>query len=195
MAGRGSFIESFPLSSFALDDYDELFAEKLDPLLKLRDQERVAWSGKYRPVLSDQPVYPRPYQERLPVWLAIGGTPASVIRGGCLGLPLAVAIIGGVAENMVPLIERHREAASAAAMTQPVSRLRSIPMATRRTRWTKRSETAFCHMRRPRKGAARHGAAIDRAARHESRPTRARRTCAKTRRQCLANTGIDPPPS
>lgn len=110
-AGRGSFIESFPVSGFALDDYDEMFAGKLDPLLKLRGEDRVTWFGKHRPALSDQPVYPRPYQERLPVSLAIGGTPASAIRGGCLGLPLAVAIIGGVTKNMVPLVQRHREAA------------------------------------------------------------------------------------
>lgn len=102
MAGRGSFIESFPLFGFALDDYDELFAEKLDLLLKLRDQERVTWSGKHRPALADQAVYPRSYQEKLPVWLAIGGS---------LGLPLAVAIIGGVAKNMVPLVDLYREAA------------------------------------------------------------------------------------
>ncbi|MDQ3655041.1 MAG: LLM class flavin-dependent oxidoreductase [Chloroflexota bacterium] len=111
MAGRGSFIESFPLFGFALDDYDELFAEKLELLLKLRDQERVTWSGKHRPALLDQAVYPRPFQEKLPIWLAIGGTPASAIRGGNLGLPLAVAIIGGVAKNMVPLVELYREAA------------------------------------------------------------------------------------
>jgi len=111
MVGRGSFIESFPLFGFALDDYDELFAEKLDLLLKLRDQERVTWSGKHRPALADQAVYPRSYQEKLPVWLAIGGTPASAIRGGSLGLPLAVAIIGGVVKNMVPLVDLYREAA------------------------------------------------------------------------------------
>ncbi len=111
MAGRGSFIESFPLFGFALDDYDELFAEKLDLLLKLRDQERVTWSGKHRPALADQAVYPRSYQQKLPVWLAIGGTPASAIRGGSLGLPLAVAIIGGVAKNMVGLIDIYRESA------------------------------------------------------------------------------------
>ncbi len=111
MAGRGSFIESFPLFGYDLNDYDELFAEKLELLLKLCDGERVTWSGRYRPALIDQAVYPRPHQERLPVWLAIGGTPQSAIRGGILGLPLAVAIIGGVAKNMVPLVDLYRGAA------------------------------------------------------------------------------------
>ncbi|MEJ7902034.1 MAG: LLM class flavin-dependent oxidoreductase, partial [Thermomicrobiales bacterium] len=111
MAGRGSFIESFPLFGFALEDYDDLFAEKLDLLLRLRDGERVTWSGRHRPALANQAVYPRPFQARLPVWLAIGGTPASAIRGGTLGLPLAVAIIGGVVKNLVPLVELYREAA------------------------------------------------------------------------------------
>lgn len=111
MAGRGSFIESFPLFGYDLNDYDELFAEKLELLLKLCDRERVTWSGRYRPALIDQAVYPRPHQERLPVWLAIGGTPQSAIRGGILGLPLAVAIIGGVAKNMVPLVDLYRGAA------------------------------------------------------------------------------------
>lgn len=111
MAGRGSFIESFPLFGYDLNDYDELFAEKLELLLALRDQERVTWSGRHRPSLTDQAVYPRPFQDRLPVWIAIGGTPASAVRAGGLGLPLAVAIIGGVAKNMVPLVDLYREAA------------------------------------------------------------------------------------
>jgi len=111
MAGRGSFIESFPLFGFALEDYDDLFAEKLDLLLRLRDGERVTWSGRHRPALANLAVYPRPFQARLPVWLAIGGTPASAIRGGTLGLPLAVAIIGGVVKNLVPLVELYRDAA------------------------------------------------------------------------------------
>lgn len=111
MAGRGSFIESFPLFGYDLNDYDELFAEKLDLLLRLRDQERVTWSGRHRSPLEDQAVYPRPYQDKLPIWLAIGGTPASAVRAGVLGLPLAVAIIGGVAKNMVPLVDLYREAA------------------------------------------------------------------------------------
>jgi probable LLM family oxidoreductase len=116
MAGRGSFTESFPLFGQDLDDYDELFAEKLDLLLKLRDSERVTWSGsgRHRPAIDDLGVYPRPIQERLPVWLAVGGNPGSAVRAGTLGLPLAVAIIGGQPERFVPLVELYRESARAA---------------------------------------------------------------------------------
>src|SRR3712207_3923747 len=95
MAGRGSFIESFPLFGYALGDYDELFAEKLELLLKLRESERVTWSGKHRAPLDNAGVYPRPVQDPLPVWIAVGGTPQSVLRAALLGLPLAIAIIGG----------------------------------------------------------------------------------------------------
>jgi probable LLM family oxidoreductase len=95
MVGRGSFIESFPLFGYALDAYDELFAEKLDLLLQVRDRERASWSGRFRSALTDQPVYPRPEQDPLPVWIAVGGTPASIVRAGRLGLPVALAIIGG----------------------------------------------------------------------------------------------------
>jgi len=95
MAGRGSFIESFPLFGYDLDDYDTLFAERLDLLLKIRGEERVTWAGRHRAPLTDQPVYPRPVQEPLPVWIAVGGTPQSVVRAGTLGLPLALGIIGG----------------------------------------------------------------------------------------------------
>src|SRR3712207_4061769 len=95
MAGRGSFIESFPLFGYDLDDYDELFAEKLELLLRLRETERVSWSGKHRASLYDAGVYPRPIQNPLPVWIAAGGTPQSVVRAALLGLPLAIAIIGG----------------------------------------------------------------------------------------------------
>jgi probable LLM family oxidoreductase len=106
MAGRGSFIESFPLFGFDLDDYEELFAEKLDLLLAVRDNPRVTWSGKHRAALEDQPVYPRPVQEPLPVWIAVGGTPQSVARAGFLGLPLALAIIGGQPERFAPMVAR-----------------------------------------------------------------------------------------
>src|SRR5215217_4370631 len=95
MAGRGSFIESFPLFGYDLNDYGELFAEKLDLLLKLREAERVTWSGKHRAPLDEAGVYPRPIQDPLPVWIAVGGTPQSVVRAAMLGLPLAIAIIGG----------------------------------------------------------------------------------------------------
>jgi alkanesulfonate monooxygenase SsuD/methylene tetrahydromethanopterin reductase-like flavin-dependent oxidoreductase (luciferase family) len=89
MAGRGAFTESFPLFGLALDDYDELFAERLDLLLALRDHEQVTWSGKHRPPLRRQGVYPRPVQAELPLWIGVGGTPASAIRAGALGLPMA----------------------------------------------------------------------------------------------------------
>jgi probable LLM family oxidoreductase len=110
MAGRGSFIESFPLFGYDLDDYDELFASKLDLLLALRSSERVTWSGPLRAPLDDAGVYPRPVQDPLPVWIAVGGTPQSVVRAGLLGLPLAVAIIGGRPERFAPLVKLHREA-------------------------------------------------------------------------------------
>ncbi|MCW2996551.1 MAG: luciferase [Solirubrobacterales bacterium] len=114
MAGRGSFIESFPLFGHDLDDYDELFAEKLDLLLALRAEERVTWSGLHREALVDQPVYPRPLQQPLPVWVAVGGNPRSVIRAGTLGLPLAIAIIGGQPVRFAPLAQLHRQAAEEA---------------------------------------------------------------------------------
>jgi probable LLM family oxidoreductase len=110
MAGRGSFVESFPLFGFDLDDYDELFAEKLELLLKLRESERVTWSGKHRAPIADLGVYPRPLQDPLPVWLAVGGNPPSVIRAATLGLPLAVAIIGGAPERFAPLVDLYRDA-------------------------------------------------------------------------------------
>src|SRR5207253_4566204 len=94
VAGRGSFVESYPLFGFRLEDYDSLFAEKLELLLKIRDNEHVYWSGKFRPPLTGQGVYPRPVQNPLPIWLGVGGTPKSFARAGALGLPLMVAIIG-----------------------------------------------------------------------------------------------------
>lgn len=114
MAGRGSFIESFPLFGYDLDDYDELFAEKLELLLKIRDDVRVTWSGKHRPPLNDLPVYPRPIQNPLPVWIAVGGSPQSAVRAGMLGPPLAVAIIGGDPARFVPFVQVYREAAQRA---------------------------------------------------------------------------------
>lgn len=111
MAGRGSFIESFPLFGYDLDDYDTLFEEKLDLLLRLRESERVTWSGQHRPALNDLGVYPRPLQNPLPVWIAVGGTPTSVARAGLLGLPLALAIIGGEPARFAPLVDLYRKAA------------------------------------------------------------------------------------
>jgi probable LLM family oxidoreductase len=110
MAGRGSFVESFPLFGHDLADYDELFTEKLELLLVLRAQERVTWSGRDRAALVDQPVYPRPLQDPLPVWLAVGGNPQSVVRAGRLDLPLALAIIGGRPAQFAPLVELYRQA-------------------------------------------------------------------------------------
>jgi probable LLM family oxidoreductase len=110
VVGRGSSIEAFPLFGFSLDDYDSLFAEKLDLLLKIRENENVTWSGKYRPALTGQGVYPRPLQNPLPIWLGVGGTPQSFVRAGVLGLPLMVAIIGGQTRRFRPLIDLYREA-------------------------------------------------------------------------------------
>jgi probable LLM family oxidoreductase len=110
VAGRGSFIEAFPLFGLELEDYDSLFAEKLDLLLNIRENTNVQWSGKHRPELTGQGVYPRPLQNPLPVWLGVGGTPGSFIRAGMLGLPLMVAIIGGEPHRFRPLIDRYRQA-------------------------------------------------------------------------------------
>ncbi len=114
MAGRGSFIESFPLFGYDLDDYDELFVEKLDLLLELRANERVTWAGKHRPAINDLPIYPQPAQNSLPIWIAVGGSPQSVVRAGVLGLPLALAIIGGTPERFAPVIGLYRETAKRA---------------------------------------------------------------------------------
>ena len=111
MAGRGSFIESFPLFGYDLKDYDELFAEKLELLLKIRDQDRVSWRGRHRAPLDNQAVYPRPLQDPLPIWLAVGGNHNSVVRAAVLGLPLAVAIIGGRPDSFGPLVDLYRRAA------------------------------------------------------------------------------------
>ena len=109
VVGRGSSIEAFPLFGFQLDDYDELFAEKLDLLLKIRETVHVHWSGKHRPALTGQGIYPRPVQNPLPIWLGVGGTPHSFARAGALGLPLMVAIIGGEPRRFRPLIDLYRE--------------------------------------------------------------------------------------
>ena len=110
VVGRGSSIEAFPLFGFDLHDYDSLFAEKLDLLLKIRENEHVHWSGKYRPALTGQGIYPRPVQNPLPIWLGVGGTPRSFVRAGALGLPLMVAVIGGETRRFRPLIDLYREA-------------------------------------------------------------------------------------
>jgi probable LLM family oxidoreductase len=111
MAGRGSFIESFPLFGYDLREYDELFEENLKLLLQIRDHERVTWQGRHRAAIDDLGVYPRPIQHSLPVWIAVGGTPQSVVRAATLELPLALAIIGGMPERFAPFIELYRETA------------------------------------------------------------------------------------
>lgn len=117
VAGRGSFTEAFPLFGLALHDYDSLFAEKLDLLLTIRDNLHVSWSGKHRATLTGQGIYPRPVQNPLPIWLGVGGTPASFARAGVLGLPLMVAIIGGSPAQFRPLIDLYREAGLRAGHT------------------------------------------------------------------------------
>lgn len=114
MAGRGSFIESFPLFGYSLDDYDELFEEKLELLLKIRASEKVTWQGRHRPAINNLGVYPRSVQDPLPVWIASGGNPQSAVRAGMLGLPIAFAIIGGMPERFAPLVELYKEAAKRA---------------------------------------------------------------------------------
>ena len=110
VVGRGSFIESFPLFGLNLQDYDQIFEEKLDLLLNIMEHEYVHWSGKYRPALTGQGIYPRPVQQPFPVWLGVGGTPESFVRAGVLGLPLMVAIIGGETHRFLPLIDLYKEA-------------------------------------------------------------------------------------
>ena len=114
MAGRGSFIESFPLFGYDLKDYDELFAEKLELLMKIRESVNVTWSGRHRAPLAGQGVYPRPVQEKLPIWIAVGGNAESAARAGSFGLPMALAIIGGMPERFAVLAEIHRAAAARA---------------------------------------------------------------------------------
>jgi len=122
VAGRGSFIESYPLFGLRLEDYDSLFADNLDLLLTIREHTHVHWSGKHRPALTGQAIYPRPLQNPLPIWVGVGGTPASFVRAGTLGLPLMVAIIGGEPHRFRPLIDLYREAGRRAG--HPADKLR-----------------------------------------------------------------------
>jgi probable LLM family oxidoreductase len=119
MAGRGSFVESFPLFGYDLNDYDDLFAEKLLLLLQIRRSERVTWSGRFRAPIADLGVYPRPIQDPLPVWVAVGGNPRSAVRAGTLGLPMAIAIIGGAPERFAAFAKLHRQAAERAGFDPP----------------------------------------------------------------------------
>ena len=114
MVGRGSFTESFPLFGQDLSDYDELFSEKLDLLLRVREEERITWSGRHRPSIEDRAVYPRPLQDPIPVWVAVGGTPQSVKRAATLGLPMALAIIGGAPARFRTMVDLYRETAAGA---------------------------------------------------------------------------------
>ncbi|MGI4750362.1 MAG: Atu2307/SP_0267 family LLM class monooxygenase [Janthinobacterium lividum] len=114
MAGRGSFIESFPLFGYNLNDYDELFTEKLDLLLQINRQEVISWKGRFRAPLSNQGIYPRPLQQQIPIWLAVGGTPASAVRAGKMNLPLAIAILGSPPEQFVSFVNLYRESAQKA---------------------------------------------------------------------------------
>ena len=125
MAGRGSFIESFPLFGYDLADYDELFAEKLELLIRLRESEHVTWSGRHRAALDGLGVYPRPVQDPLPVWVAVGGNAPSAARAGALGLPMALAIIGGLPERFAPFADIHRQAARAAGHEPPALSINS----------------------------------------------------------------------
>jgi probable LLM family oxidoreductase len=118
VVGRGSFTEAFPLFGLNFQDYDALFAEKLELLLQLNEQEVVTWSGRFRPALQEQAIYPRPLQPKLPIWLGVGGTPASFVRAGSLGLPLMVAVIGGETHRFSPLIDLYREAGDKAGFAQ-----------------------------------------------------------------------------
>jgi probable LLM family oxidoreductase len=111
MVGRGSFIESYPLFGYNLKDYDALFAEKLELLLKINKQEVTSWRGKHRPEFDSLGVYPRPFQEQLPIWLAVGGTPESAVRAGTLGLPMALAIIGGMPAQFAPFTQLYKDTA------------------------------------------------------------------------------------
>lgn len=119
MVGRGSFIESYPLFGYDLRDYDALFAEKLDLLLKINVSERVTWAGKHRPSINNLGIYPRPIQESLPVWIAVGGTPASAVRAATLGIPMALAIIGGLPERFVPFVDLYKHTARDAGFRSP----------------------------------------------------------------------------
>jgi alkanesulfonate monooxygenase SsuD/methylene tetrahydromethanopterin reductase-like flavin-dependent oxidoreductase (luciferase family) len=123
MAGRGSFIESYPLFGYDLNEYDALFTEKLELLLKLRESVHVHWKGEHRAALTGQGVYPRPLQEPLPVWIAVGGTPQSAVRAGALGLPMALAIIGGQPERFTTFVQLHREGARRAGKDPATLRL------------------------------------------------------------------------
>ena len=134
MAGRGSFIESFPLFGYDLRDYDELFTEKLDLLLAIRNNERVTWQGEHRAPLENAIVWPRPVQEQLPIWVAVGGSPESVVRAASRGLPLALAIIGGQTARFKPFVDLYRHAWVESGQGSGSRASRSTPTRSSRTR-------------------------------------------------------------
>ncbi len=117
VVGRGSFSESFPLFGYEFEDYDALFIEKLELLLKIQEEEIINWSGRFRAPLQNQRITPRPYQEKIPLWLGVGGTPASFVRAGSLGLPLMIAIIGGETHRFKPLVDLYRRAGEQAGFS------------------------------------------------------------------------------
>jgi len=129
LVGRGSFIESFPLFGYSLSDYDELFSEKLDLLLAIRDKERVTWSGRFRSPLQDQPIYPRPEQQPFPIWVAVGGSPESIVRAASRGLPVALAIIGATPTDLPSLPTYIARPWPRPASTRPRCLLRCTPTA------------------------------------------------------------------
>jgi alkanesulfonate monooxygenase SsuD/methylene tetrahydromethanopterin reductase-like flavin-dependent oxidoreductase (luciferase family) len=114
IAGRGAFVESFPLFGFDMHDYDELFAEKIDLLTRLNASERISWQGRFRPPLTEAQIAPRPIQAALPIWIAVGGTPQSAIRAGNMGLPMNLGIIGGASARFAPLVDLYRKAGESA---------------------------------------------------------------------------------
>lgn len=125
MVGRGSFVESFPLFGYDLNDYDELFSEKLDLLLTLRKNKTVSWSGKHRPAIQDRGVYPQPFQEKMPIWRAVGGTPKSAYETGAYGLPMALGIIGGQPERFKQLADLHKRRAEENGHSKPALSINS----------------------------------------------------------------------
>ena len=128
MAGRGSFIESFPLFGYDLHDYDELFSEKLDLLLKLREDVHITWQGRHRASLDNLGVYPRPVQDPLPIWVGVGGTPESVVRAASRGLPMALAIIGGMPEQFAPYVDLYRRGITTTRPARPSASIRTASL-------------------------------------------------------------------
>src|ERR1700687_1285911 len=197
VAGRGSFVESYPLFGLRLEDYDELFTEKLDLLLAIRENTHVKWSGKHRAPLTGQSVYPRPLQDPLPIWVGVGGTPTSFVRAGMLGLPLMVAIIGGEPKRFRPLVDAYREAGRGAGhpcaqFTGEVTRGSCLHRLSGRHHPASRRRLLSrvrAHLHRDRQGtrlAADHPGAVRR------RPRAHRRVAHRRRRHCCRKNTVWP---